>query len=92
MDTADERRAKARERMRARRARETPAEAADRRRRNRERMRMRRRAAVPEAPEAPAVPVRQFDPPRFRIDPHTLMPVYEDADPTAAARRIMGLP
>ena len=90
MDTPDERRAKARERMRMRRARETPAEADDRRRRNRERMRI-RRAAVP---ETLAVPVRQIDPDpsRFRIDPHTLMPVYEDKCPLAAARRIMGMP
>ena len=93
MDTPDERRAKARERMRMRRARETPAEADDRRRRNRERMRI-RRAAVPDVPETPPVPVRQIDPDpsRFRIDPHTLMPVYEDEDPLAAARRIMGMP
>ena len=102
MDTADERRAKARARMRKRRARETPAETADRRRRNRERMR-KRRAAVPEGlavPKAPAVPVRQLDPdtlrprpPRIlRIDPRTLLPVYEDEDPMAAARRLMGMP
>ena len=80
-----------------RRARETPAQAAERRRRDRERKRKRRRAAVPEVPKAPetpavpAVPVRQIDPdtlrlrpPRFlRIDPHTLMPVYEGEDPIA---------
>lgn len=75
---AERRRAQTRERVRAHRARETPAEATERRRRNRERMR-KRRAAVP------AVPVRQ-------IDPRTLMPVYEDEDPMAYARRLMGLP
>lgn len=93
MDSPDERRAKDRERKRMRRSRETPAEATERRRRNRERMR-KRRAAVPEAPAVPPVPVRQIDPApsRFRIDPHTLMPVYEDKCPLAAARRIMGMP
>ena len=48
---------------------------------------------VPNVPEAPAVPARQCEPPppRFRIDPHTLMPVYEDAaDPAAVARWLMG--
>ena len=80
-----------------RRARETPAQAAERRRRDRERKRKRRRAAVPKAPETPAVPavpVHQIDPdtlrlrpPRFlRIDPHTLMPVYEGEAPIARAR------
>lgn len=97
MDTPDERRAKARERMRMRRARETPAEADDRRRRNRERMRIRRAAVpdvpeTPETPETPPVSVRQCEPRRFRIDPRTLMPVYADADPLAVARRIMGMP
>lgn len=80
---AERRRAQTRERVRAHRARETPAEATERRR-NRERMR-KRRAAVPAVPEVPAVPVRQ-------IDPRTLMPVYEDEDPMAYARRLMGLP
>ena len=75
------------ERRRAQ-TRETPAEAADRRRRERKRMRRSR------SPKAPAVPVHQFEPPprRFRIDPRTLMPVYEDEDPMARARRLMGLP
>ena len=84
---AERRRAQTRERVRAHRARETPAEATERRRRNRERMRKRRAAvpAVPAVPEVPAVPVRQ-------IDPRTLMPVYEDEDPMAYARRLMGLP
>ena len=85
---AERRRAQTRARVRAHRARETPAEAAERRRRDRDRKRMRRRAAVPK------VPVYQFEPPprRFPIDPHTLMPVYEDEDPMARARRLMGLP
>lgn len=91
---AERRRAKTRERVRAHRARETPAQAAERRRRDRERKRNRRAVVAgpgPTVPEVPAVPVRQPEP-AIRIDPHTLMPVYEDEDLAAKVRRLMGLP